>query len=341
MFQFLKRERIYILILFFILAVNVIKVKQAEEYHHDKKESFSEMSFEDIGLTEEKIKDFFESERPSARFFKYSIILGFLFFATIFILNLGLIVRRKKIGSKPTSSKRPVSWGLVDLVRATLLIMFIAYIITIIEGIAFKMFNLGMDVHLGVIINTFFIDIAAVVVILYFVMVKHKERLPAIGLQFSSFFKNILSGITVYVFIVPVLFVVLLLSIRFLNIFEYIPPPQPVFEMFMEEKENKTLIFLTIFVSVLGPIIEEMFFRGFMYSAIKKYLGILGAAFLSACIFSVLHTNIVGFLPIMILGIVLAYLYETTGSLVAPIAVHILHNSIIVGFVFFIKELIA
>ena len=42
----------------------------------------------------------------------------------------------------------------------------------------------------------------------------------------------------------------------------------------------------------------------------------------------------------MILGVLLAYLYETTGSLVASITVHIIHNSIIVGFVFFIKEVI-
>ena len=108
----------------------------------------------------------------------------------------------------------------------------------------------------------------------------------------------------------------------------------------MEEKSSGMLLFLTLFVSMFGPVIEEMFFRGFMYSAIKKHLGFLGAAFLSASIFSILHTNIVGFLPIMALGVLLAYLYEKTGSLVAPMAVHILHNSIIVAFVFFIKELV-
>jgi membrane protease YdiL (CAAX protease family) len=107
----------------------------------------------------------------------------------------------------------------------------------------------------------------------------------------------------------------------------------------MEEKRSGILLFLTIFVAVFGPIAEEMFFRGFMYSAIKKRLGVLSAALLSAAIFSSLHTNIVGFLPIMTLGVLLAYLYETTGSLVASMTVHIVHNSIMIGFVFFIKEL--
>jgi len=101
------------------------------------------------------------------------------------------------------------------------------------------------------------------------------------------------------------------------------------------------LLFLTIFVSVFGPLVEEMFFRGFMYSAIKKRLGVLAAAVLSAVVFSLLHANIVGFLPIMALGVLLAYLYETTGSLVASMTVHILHNSAIICFVFFIKQLLA
>jgi membrane protease YdiL (CAAX protease family) len=41
----------------------------------------------------------------------------------------------------------------------------------------------------------------------------------------------------------------------------------------------------------------------------------------------------------MTLGMLLVYLYEATGSLIASMAVHILHNSIIMGFVFFVKEL--
>ena len=101
------------------------------------------------------------------------------------------------------------------------------------------------------------------------------------------------------------------------------------------------MIFLAIFVLLLGPIIEEVFFRGFMYSAIRKRTGIMAAAFLSGAIFSLLHTNIVGFFPIMTLGILLAYLYETTGSLVASIAVHMVHNSIILTLVFFIKGLMS
>ena len=66
----------------------------------------------------------------------------------------------------------------------------------------------------------------------------------------------------------------------------------------------------------------------------------IAGVLLSGALFIVLHANIAGFLSIMILGVLMAFLYEATGSLVTSVSIHILHNSIIVCFVFFIKELL-
>ena len=82
---------------------------------------------------------------------------------------------------------------------------------------------------------------------------------------------------------------------------------------------------------------EEIFFRGFLYTAIKKETNTGQAIFISALLFSFLHAHLVGFLPILILGMFLAYLYEKTGSLVPSITVHVIHNLIMVVFIFLIK----
>jgi len=340
MLNFIKREKIYILIALFILAINIVTSGQVKEETLIEEKPLSTMTFEEIGITEEKVKTFLESEGLRPRFFRYSIVLGFFIFIFSIMLNIWFIFSGKRIDLKALPYKRPVSWNISDLIRASLVIVFIAYVIGMIGAVIFKLFSLKMSLNLSMILNTFFIDIAAGIVILCFVVRKYKQSLEVFGLRVSSFFKDILSGITGYIFMLPLLFTVLVISLWFLNMIGYTPPPQPVFEAFMEEERSRVLLFLTIFVSVFGPIIEEMFFRGFMYSAIKKRFGILMGAFLSASIFSILHTNIVGFLPIMTLGLLLAYLYEKTGSLVAPIIVHIIHNSVIIAFVFFVKELI-
>jgi membrane protease YdiL (CAAX protease family) len=296
------------------------------------KKSISGQTFKDMGITEQKVKLFFESGKPAAVFFKYSFFAGFLMFMAGVAINLIFLFNGKKIFPDKIREKKSVPWGIPDILRVSIIVMF--------SGCALGAVRLNMDINLRMMLNTFLIDVIAGTAILYFILVKYKEKISSLGITFKDFYKNVLSGITAYAFILPILISVLILSMLFLDKIGYKAPPQPVFDMFFEEKRSNVILFLTIFVSVLGPVIEEIFFRGFLYSAVKKRFGILAGVLLSAALFSMLHANISGFLPIMILGVLMAFLYEVTGSLVASISVHILHNSIIVCFVFFIKELL-
>jgi hypothetical protein len=80
---------------------------------------------------------------------------------------------------------------------------------------------------------------------------------------------------------------------------------------------------------VLAPIVEELAFRGLLYRWLRERLGIWIAAFGSAIGFSVLH-GIPGLIPaIAVLGLVLAWIYEITGTLWAPIIVHGIYNAIV------------
>jgi uncharacterized protein len=334
MLEFIKRERIYIWMAFFILIMSLVSFghPHKKDQNNNNRKSISGQTFKDMGITEQKVKLFFESGKPSAIFFKYSFYVGFLLLMTGVAMNLIFLFNGKKMIPDKICEKKPVPWGIADILRVCIIVMF--------SGYALGAVRFNMDINLAMMLNTFFIDVIAGAAILYFILVKYKERISSLGIIFTDFYKNILSGITAYVFILPILIAVLILSILFLDKIGYKAPPQPVFDMFFEEKRSNVILFLTIFVSVLGPVIEEIFFRGFLYSAVKKRFGILIGVLLSAALFSALHANIVGFLPIMILGVLMAFLYEATGSLVTSISVHILHNSIIVCFVFFIKELL-
>jgi len=76
-----------------------------------------------------------------------------------------------------------------------------------------------------------------------------------------------------------------------------------------------------------------------MYPALKKKIGITASIVCTSCIFGILHAHMVGFLPIVLLGILLAYLYEKTGSLVPSIFVHITHNVGMLVLVFVVKAI--
>ena len=85
-----------------------------------------------------------------------------------------------------------------------------------------------------------------------------------------------------------------------------------------------------VLVVVLAPLIEEFFFRGFLYRSFRTSLGVWPAALGAGAIFGAVHaTTGVEYVPILIfLGVALCLLYERTGSLYAPIAVHAVNNSL-------------
>jgi hypothetical protein len=82
--------------------------------------------------------------------------------------------------------------------------------------------------------------------------------------------------------------------------------------------------------ALFTPILEELVFRGIIFSRLRRELPPLPAVVLSALIFAVVHWNIVQFLYAMLLGLVLALLMERTGHLYAAVLGHITANLIAV-----------
>lgn len=78
--------------------------------------------------------------------------------------------------------------------------------------------------------------------------------------------------------------------------------------------------------ALLAPVIEELFFRGFFYSALRARIGVWPAILASGVLFALVHFNLWLFVPVALIGVILAYLYERTGSLGPPIVLHALNN---------------
>jgi membrane protease YdiL (CAAX protease family) len=79
---------------------------------------------------------------------------------------------------------------------------------------------------------------------------------------------------------------------------------------------------------LLAPLAEEMAFRGILYPKIKQAGYPRLALWGSALLFATIHFNLVTFLPLMALALLLTGLYEWTNNLLAPIAAHMLFNTL-------------
>jgi len=87
---------------------------------------------------------------------------------------------------------------------------------------------------------------------------------------------------------------------------------------------------------ILGPISEELYFRGLIHRWFMPRLGFTSRVLASSIFFGLGHIDSVGVLASsFIMGIVLAVVYEKTESLWVPIAIHIFTNSIAVTALYF------
>ena len=94
-----------------------------------------------------------------------------------------------------------------------------------------------------------------------------------------------------------------------------------------------------VVVGVIGPIMEELLFRGVIYRRMRDYVGVMWAVILSGILFGVAHGNLTQGLFAGLLGMLLALYYEHYGSLWAPCAAHMANNIFSVLSVAFLKDL--
>ena len=85
---------------------------------------------------------------------------------------------------------------------------------------------------------------------------------------------------------------------------------------------------------MLVPFAEELFFRGVLYGWLRRRYTFWIAAAVSALVFAIAHADIAIGLSNLILGLVLAWVYERSQSLWVPVAVHAVNNSLAVGLLY-------
>lgn len=85
-------------------------------------------------------------------------------------------------------------------------------------------------------------------------------------------------------------------------------------------------IIIIIVIAIGAPVVEELLFRGVLFEEINRETSKKMTIFLTAFIFGIYHFNIIQTPNTFFMGLVLAYLYEKTKSIKAPMIVHATNN---------------
>ena len=87
---------------------------------------------------------------------------------------------------------------------------------------------------------------------------------------------------------------------------------------------------ITFSAVVIAPLVEEIFFRGFMYQAFRKSMSVWPAAILASLVFGIAHIDSAIIIPIALIGMILLGIYRWTGNLWSSIITHAGYNTIAV-----------
>jgi membrane protease YdiL (CAAX protease family) len=79
--------------------------------------------------------------------------------------------------------------------------------------------------------------------------------------------------------------------------------------------------------AIFAPVIEEMFFRGFLFQGFRQKYGWGKGILLSSAVFAAAHLDPAAFIPTFILGSLLAYLYHRTNSIWPGVILHVMINT--------------
>lgn len=91
--------------------------------------------------------------------------------------------------------------------------------------------------------------------------------------------------------------------------------------------DNSNNIAITLLsTGILGPIIEELMFRGIIYNELKSKYSNMKSILITTIFFAIIHINIIQILYALIIGFILIFVYEKYNNIKAPIILHMASN---------------
>lgn len=224
---------------------------------------------------------------------------------------------------QPTSPVPTVPWGVRDIVFAILLAaagIVALNLLALGVNLVFKIsVRQNPDVLLLLVVVQ---DLIVVGAAWLFGIVKYHARPEQIGLRDYA----VPMGCTLSAVLLIMSYIVRLIYAVIIKLLGVQVQPQEI--LMQLDLRGAGFILAFVVVAVVAPVAEEIFFRGFLYGGLRKRIGVAGAMLVSTVFFTALHLSAGLFVPIFVLGLFLAWLYEYTGSLYPGIFLHAANNGL-------------
>lgn len=272
------------------------------------------------------------------------IVIASLLILAVLLSSAALWIRQVQRPSDLIVQEKGVAAWSIGWVNFGIFISAMIIAVVVAQGLGF---SLILDSGEGVHELTPWLAVASVILLqgpmfAVFYLVRHfypaqyAGRLSLVNFSIWESFKR---AIPLFIMFLPVIWIATLLWSTILTGLEKSGiiedfEPQELITLFQGGGDWLALTLLVIAAVVVAPIVEEVIFRGCIYRFLKSQTTMLGAQIFSGAVFALMHGNLLSFLPLVIVGTLLARVYEKTGSLAVAIWFHAFFNAFSLNMLF-------
>jgi len=103
---------------------------------------------------------------------------------------------------------------------------------------------------------------------------------------------------------------------------------QGIIDLFNASGKLEQRILIILIAVAVAPLVEEFFFRFFLYGVLKRYFGRWIGVVANAMLFAAVHAHLPSFAALFVLGVCFTIAYEWSGSLLVSMTMHALFNAL-------------
>jgi membrane protease YdiL (CAAX protease family) len=145
------------------------------------------------------------------------------------------------------------------------------------------------------------------------------------GFSKLGFWRTLITGAILLFASYPLIFLADLATRRFLG---GDTSRQGIVELFNESQTIQQRVLIIVLAVAIAPIVEEFIFRFFLYGVIRRYLGRAVGLAANSLLFAAVHAHVPSAAPLFVLGACFTVAFEWSGSILVPMAMHALFNSL-------------
>ncbi len=219
----------------------------------------------------------------------------------------------------PVPAPAQPDYGRGDAVLATLLSLWFVYLVA-------QTFGQKMTVNAEAITASMVLYFCIVAVICGFLVGRGRNPVALFGLKWQRWQQGILFALGALLATYPVIALAMLVT-KALGISGESQDAVLYLQSASTLQDRIPMIAMAV---IVAPVAEETIFRGYLHGVIRKYGGHWCAIGVNSLLFAAIHGHAPSLGGLFVLAVALSLVYEHTGSLWAPIAMHATFNTITV-----------